>query len=261
MRRTAIWLLSLAVCLSLALAGLAGPKKPVKPEDTLARAAFRDDVADRIRSDGTYACDDYHYVDSEDTCNVSGDLVVSKVYGGGPLDGQYFLRTIDTKAPQEDVQDPTRWLVLDFTDGLNDSSCQALDTKLQDYEGKDPEAFPPEDPNQDPCIDWVEVRFAAHKAFKSGAQYTTLGILIDGPDLMQRGKKTWTAWNAKWLLEFVNPLVIEHPDPDDLNTVILSTMDGLDQAELWTLSERTGEPETLVGTYSMPFEVTITKLP
>jgi len=198
---------------------------------------------------------DYDYADFDDPCEP-GHRGNSKVYGGGPLDGQYFLRPTETNFP-----DPTRWLVLDFTEGLAGSGCLNLDLQLSEYEGRHPDVDSPP-VNTDPCIDQVEVRFAAHKAFKSGAEYTTVGILIDGPDLMQRGGsgRTWVQWNAKWLLEFVNPLTIT-PDPDDPNTVELSITDSLDQAELWTLNERSGKKQDLVGTYKMPFALTITKLP
>ncbi len=221
-----------------------------QPSGFLARADFRDLSTDRIRSDGVAlpsACEGADYADVDDPCGPGDDASASNVYGTG----LYFLRTL---MPYD--SNPTRWAVLDFSQPLSGSSCPGLDSILKAYQGRDPAAFSPEDP--DPCIDLLEVRLFADKAYAPGAAFTPVGILIDAPDLVRSGSGTQTRWNSKYTLGFVNPLTITPPGGA---TITLDTIAGLEQAQLWTLSPKTGKKETLIGTYKMPFQLTIARLP
>ena len=231
------------------------------PNDAPARASFRDlgyvggppyTEVDRIQSDGVLLAPPCtgQYADVGDPCQPSQGAV-SLVLN----DGSYFLRTLSMQSPH-----PTRYLVLDFTEGLGDSACLNLDVRLSNYPGRSPDATSPVNP--DVCVDFAEVRLSAGSAFKHGAEYTSVGLAIDGPDLKQgRGKQPdSTQWNAKYYLTFVNPLRITFPDPMDPDTLILSTMDGLEQAELWTVQPKTGGYGTLLGRYRMPFAVTIVRV-
>ncbi len=218
------------------------------PQDTLATAEFFDASTDRIRSDSRDlpdGCLPGDYADATDPCNP-GHTGVSHIYASG----QYFLRTVSGHPLV-----PTRWLVLDFGEPLS-GSCPRLDTKLSDYPGRNRNAFSPVDPSD--CVDDVEVRFSADKAFAPGAEYTPVFLVIDGPDASTI-QSTGVQWNAKYYLDFVNPLTITRSP--DATTAILNTMDGLEQAQLWTVNPKNGKRQTLVGTYKMPFQVTIAARP
>lgn len=225
------------------------PKGSNTSTDPLIRADFRDLATDRIRSDGKglpVACGAYDYADRNDACQP-GYGGVSKILSNGV----YFMRTLWTL----DLN-PTRWLVLDFTEGLFGSACPGLDTKLTNYPGRDPAAFSPEDPN--PCIDLLEVRFFLDKAYAPGSQFTPIRLIIDGPDSWNT--TTGVQWNQKYELDFVNQATITL-DPLDANTITVTTITGAEQAELWTLSPKTGKKQTKLGTYRMPFQVRLTKVP
>jgi hypothetical protein len=238
----------------------AGKKPPTGPD--LMRADFRDsgDVGsppgtsyvDRIQWDSKIIPSCLaDYVDFDDPCGPGHRGVISH----GTRKGGYLLRTVNLWDPT-----PERWLVFDFTDGVDGSGCQDLDEELLNYPGRNPAAVSPYDASS--CVDLLEVRFWVSNAFTPGAEYAGLNIVIDGPDLIPgRGKKKEdrNQWNAKWYLNPVNPLKITHTA--DPNTVILTTMDGLEQAELWTVNQQTGDFEELLGTYWMPFQVTLTRLP
>jgi hypothetical protein len=219
------------------------------PQNTFATADFPDSAADRIRSDGQLLpqqCLPGDYADYNDPCGP-GCRVVSYVMAGWT----YFLRTVSDQVP-----DPERWLVLDFSVPLPGSACPGIDTKLSDYPGRNPAvSSPPVDP--DDCIDLVEVRFFADKAFAPGAEYSPVSLVIDGPDASTI-QSTGVQWNAKYYLDFVNPLRITRSGPA---AVTLETMDGLEQAQLWTVNPKTGKRQKLLGTYSMPFQVTIAARP
>ncbi len=216
------------------------------------RAVFRDDPFDGVRSDGIVPpsnCDSWDYVDSDDPCyGGSSPLVtVSMVHS----DGLYFLRTVSNFDPGT----VDRWLVLDFSDSVEDP-CPDLDTQIR-YDpdtDEDVRGFLPV--NFDSCIDYVEVRFAAYGAFKPNVSQTTVRILIDQP-VRKHGKgknaEDYTQWDAKFTLEFVNPLTLTGAGP---GTVIVGA-DGDDfRAELW--NNKTGKKGELLGLYEMPFQLTIT---
>lgn len=207
---------------------------------------------DRIQSDGVWLSPPCtgQYADVDDPCQPGDGVVVMGEAGGG-----LFLRTLHLQNPN-----PTRYLVLDFSEPLGDSVCLNVDVQFSDYPGRSPEATSPVNPAA--CVDFVEVRFSADSAFKAGAQYTMVGMALDAPDLKQgRGKQPdTTQWNAKYYLNFVNPLTITFPDPADPGTVVLTTIDGLEQAELWTVNPKNGGNGELLGTYRMPFSVTLVRL-
>ncbi len=222
------------------------------PKDTIATADFLDASTDRIRSDVDQDhglpgdCLPGDYADATDPCEP-GHTGVSYIYATG----QYFLRTLSGHPLV-----PTRWLVLDFADVLS-GGCLGIDSILLSYSGRKAGAFSPEDPDHAPCVDWVEVRFSADKAFAPGAEYTPVFLVIDGPDASTI-QSTGVQWNAKYYLDFVNPLKITRSGPA---AVTLETMDGLEQAQLWTVNPKNGKRQTLKGTYRMPFQVTIAARP
>jgi len=251
--------LALTAVLCLAAGSAQAKGKPQPSEDTVVRAEFRDadnDLTDRITSDGvglsgSCATLIYDYVDRNDPCY------------GTPADPQatisykdYFLRTVTNKLPTQ----VDRWLVLDFSDGDVDD-CPDLDKKLWDYPGRDPDVWIPA--WIEGCVDHLEVRFRAYGPFEPSAQDTEVHIIIDGPDLVDEGKrKERTQWNAKFYLDFVNPLSIVERSAD-LDTVIIGK-DGDDDflAQLWTVNQRTGKREyPPLGIYRMPFQLTLTRVP
>jgi hypothetical protein len=214
----------------------------------LVRAAFRDVSTDRLRSDGVVlpgSCLGYDYADANDPCQPgyhgSSQIMASN---------DYFLRTLATQDTN-----PNRWMVLDFSQTLNGSLCPGLDTQLLAYPGRNPAAFSPQNP--DPCVDFLEVRLFVTDPFGAGAQFTSVNLIIDGPDLTRTGTNQW---DNKYQLNFVNPLSLV-PDPVDPNTVTVTTVTGQEQAELWTTNQKTGKQGTLLGRYTMPFQVKLTKLP
>lgn len=215
---------------------------------TLVRADFDDStLADgnpvyRIRSDANGApCVSYDYTDESDpVCpSDSASFMLSK------LDS--FLRTISSH-----TTNPTRWLVLDFSEPLAGSVCPNLDVALANYPGRNPAAFSPVNP--DSCTDTLEVRFFVYGAFKPGATDCTIRVIIDGPDLItpKRGAP-YNQWNAKYELLFVNPVPIVSRSADG-KTVQIDT-GTVTIAELWTSG---GSQQ--IGAFNMPFRLKLTKL-
>ncbi len=224
------------------------------------RAVFRDDPSDGVRSDeqGTsllpLACQPWDYVDTDDPC-----------YGGGPplvtvslvhSDGLYFLRTVTNFDPRT----VDRWLVLDFSDSVV-GPCPGLDTQIAADPDTDEDVGGFLPVNSDPCIDYVEVRFAVHEAFKPNVSQTTVGILIDQPVRKYgKGKKAedYTQWDAKFALDFINPLTLTRDAPDRVTVGDVSEIDGDDfRAELWTFDNKGRRGDSL-GIFKMEFELTIT---
>lgn len=216
--------------------------------NSFARVSFRDTSTDRLRSDGAVlpsTCLGYDYVDGHDPCQ-SGKDGSSQIM----TSGDYFMRTLNTQDAT-----PARWLVVDFSQGLNGSLCQGLDTQLLAYPGRNPAAISPQNP--DPCIDFLEVRLFVTDPFGAGAQFTSVNLIIDGPDLTRTGTNQW---DSKYSLNFVNALTLT-PDPSDPNSVTVTTVAGQEEAQLWTVNPKTGKQGTLLGTYAMPFQVKLTRLP
>lgn len=233
------------------------------PPQTRVRATFRNSAmnpTDRVLSDGKQPCG-YHYVDKDDA-DCSADLA-EKVGSYVSSGEDYFLRTV--KGCCEEMN-PVRWLVVDFSipaDSPTESPCPALDTRIRTYEGlsgtRNPDAVSPENP--DPCVDFVEVRFFAQSALHPQAAFATVNVIIDGPDLRtvkEKGKivDTGVMWNGKFQLKFVNPLTREVVG----NTVVLTTMPGLDQVELWGDFNQSGNTTKLLGTYRMPMQLILEKV-
>lgn len=246
---------------------LPGVLVPARPQGgtTFARSDFRDFVTDpatgattfdRIRSDGNFFPCGYDYVNLDDL--LCADSIDAKNSRSTVLSQRtYFLRTLANHTPN-----PTRWLVLDFSAPADiNSPCHNLDQILAkdspNYPGtRDPNANSPTNNIADPCVDSLEVRFFADKAFANGAVATPVSIIIDGPDSVKTKQGTRLQWNAKYSLDFVNPLKVTRVDN---NTAIVETVGTLDTAELWTLNSH-GENDQLLGTYHMPFRVVITRL-
>lgn len=272
-RRTSLIIaLALLVALCLAAGSVQAKRKNPPTQDTLVRADFRDAGDDRITSDGVGVpplCDQpspgdlvYDYVDQHDPCLGGYDPATIS-------HRDYLLRTVTTNLETP----PVHWLVLDFSDGepvdpLDPYGqrwpCHDLDWQLssanQDYPERDPDAVSPENPLA--CIDFLEVRFWASDPFDP-SDSTQVNIVIDGPDLVGKGRNQRTQWNAKYYLDFINPLTVTHTQ--DPNTLTIGDDDGDDRddfrAELYTVNQKNGRREDLLGIYDMPFQLTLTRLP
>ena len=220
-----------------------------QPSEAPARSNFRADSTVRVRSDGNLldpSCGDNDYADVTDPnplCN--GHRMYSSVGRTGELRGRYFLRTEFPLDPN-----PTRWLVLDFSQRVGTSSCPGLDTILKAYPGRYATAFSPENP--DPCIDLVEIALFTEDAFPPGTLTTAVKIRIDGPDLVGHGRQQRNQWNGKYWLRFTRPLSIARYL--DTNKITLTTVD-THEATLWKITQ---SGDQFMGTYAMPFQVTIT---
>jgi len=178
--------------LALVSTGVAAPEAWAQT----AKADFRDSAADKVRSDfgtsfdpaGTlsnYQPCGVDYVDTTDTCTpaTDGDR---NTYSKELTRGTYFLRTISSH-----TNNPTRWLMLDFSTPVAGSSCLGLDTRIKSYQGRSPSAQSPENP--DPCVDYVEARFYVGRAFDTRVQSGEVEVIIDGPDAAKTA--TGTMWN------------------------------------------------------------------
>jgi len=276
-RRTSL-IIALALLVALCLAAGSVQAKGKKPptQDTVVRADFRDAGGDRITSDdvGLWPpCHElfydgelyYDYVDRDDPCydGVDPQATISH--------RDYLLRTVTTNLATQ----PVRWLVLDFSEGepvdlLQPDGdwwrCRNLDWQLSsgnpDYPGRRAEVESPL--NGDLCVDFLEVRFWAYGPFEPSAQDTEVHLVIDGPDLVGgKGKNAedYTQWNAKFYLDFINPLTVTlHPGDSNTRTI---GEDGRDdfRAELWTVNQKNGRREDLLGIYNMPFQLTVTRVP
>jgi hypothetical protein len=206
------------------------------------RADFRDATSDQVRSDATdtfYRPCGFDYVDKNDSCtnDLSAKNSISRTEF--PLD-YWFFRTV-----RDCCAVPTRWLVLDFSVGIG-SGCPDLDSQYANYPGYG--QTPSQPPAITGCVDNLEVRFSADNVFNSRAMATPVRMLIDAPDLTKSGN---LQGNVKWRLDFVNPLTIMR-NPDGTTTI--ETVEAT--AELWTIG-RNGRKDTKLGTYSMPFAVTL----
>src|SRR3990172_5082731 len=214
----------------------------------LVRSDFGDLSIDGIRSDGNpaFTCDgaSYDYIDNEDSCDPNDVDTASRLINLAT----YFLRV----SAGDQIGQP-RWMVLDFgTDP--DPTCPDLDVQLSSYAGRYPGVVDP--PVVEGCIDNVAVRFFSDGAFKTGVQSSAIHLLIDGPDEVKTGRSTRLQWNAKYQLEFVNPLsVAQAADP---NTIVVGADLDDFRAELWTLT-KTLRKDMLLGTFNMPFQATLTK--
>jgi len=240
------FVVAMAVCLGLTLHARAGKGggTPKNVPNFLARADFRDAIGDAIQSDGrfTFSCDgvSYDYIDDQDTCDLLNDVHTASFLG---KDATYFLRP-----SPGDLSGAPRWLVLDFGTAGN-PACPDLDTALSSYPGRYPGVTDP--PVTSGCVDNVAIRFFANKAFQAGAQTASVYLLIDGPD-----QEVWgLQWNAKYRLEFVNPLSVASVGVD---TITVATVSDDFRAQLWSLS-KTGRKHTLIGIFQMPFQVTVKK--
>jgi hypothetical protein len=223
------------------------------PNVALAAADFRDAETDGVKSDGRGpellpGCAPFDYVDVADPCGSSISTVSKAGFG-------YNLRTVSNLEPLTAV----RWLVVDFSHPYGAYQCPGLDTQLiQEIANNTyPGVLPPE--NADPCIDYVEVRLVAEGAFQPQVFTTTLNMLIDTPVLkMGKGKKAqpYTQWDARFILNFVNPLTLTYTSPD---TVVVGAPGDDFRTELWTFDQQKGTFGEFLGFYTMPVQLTITK--
>lgn len=198
-----------------------GGKQPPN-QNFLTRSDFGDADRDGVRSDGQSILvppECGSYDYVDNQDTCSGDVRTTSYL---QTDGGYFLTT--------HTQDATvdRWLVLDFGAG---DACPVSDVDL----------------NSDPECQ-VTVRFFADKAFHSQATSTPVRILIEKFD------PSLGYWATKYELDFINTLSISPADP---NTVEIGAGPNDFRADLWTVVR--GKKRTLLGTFTMPFFLTLTK--
>ncbi|HXE74779.1 MAG TPA: hypothetical protein VNN18_03945 [Candidatus Xenobia bacterium] len=249
---------------------------------TLVRADFADTSGQRIRSDGQATPCGYDYVDFSDPCTGSvdstGEVIpnAEQATDSLTLSDRYWLRMVpgccvpsvnSEKAEWEQyVAEPSRWLVLDFSDRVGGSSCLNIDQEIADAVGDTdwsalttadgsplPTPVPPV-PNSDPCVDHLIVRFPADHAFL-GDGTASLEILVDEPRAVTsrvKGRKSsGLQWNARYSLLFRQLLeAVVNPISGD---TILQT-GGCSDCDLADLLNPNG---TVIGTYHMPFSVTL----
>jgi hypothetical protein len=242
-KRLFFFVVAMLMCLGLSLHARAGKGgTPKNVPNFLARADFHDQVGDAIRSDGEFTslCGNYDYIDNQDTCDPN-DVVTASFLG---KDATYFLRPFPG-----DLSGEPRWLVLNFGTDAGNPPCPDLDTALSNYPGRYTGVAVP--PVTSGCIDNVAVRFFANQAFQAGAQTTSVYLLIDGPD-----QEVWgLQWNAKYRLEFVNPLSVVAVDADTITVATVSDA----PAQLWSLSKTGRKVTPPMGIFNMPFQVTVKK--
>ncbi len=158
------------------------------------------------------------------------DCVTSQVSGG-----LYFLRTVQQNCV------PTRILVLDFTDFVtNTNSCAKIG---------DPDT---NTVTLDPCganINIPDIRFYAGNLFKPGATSTTVSLLIN---------LTRNFHEQDFELVFEKPVCITGSGVMEAGVACSDNLAGTDVADLSQINETTGQP-TEIGTYHMPFKVTVTE--
>ena len=250
-----------------------GPQSPV-------RALFANTAGLRIRSDGQTTPCGYDYVHFTDPCtglvDSTGTVVPNPEQATASTGGgQLWLRMVpgccipavnEAKVEWESyVAAPSRWLVLDFSSRVNGSPCLDIDREIADAVGTTnwsalttadgsplPTPVPPA-PNPDRCVDHVNVRFQAGHAF-TGDGTTGLNIQIDEPQAVStrvKGKKSSKLqWNARYSLVFLLPLLAT---PDASGNIILQP-GGCGDCDLAELREADG---TVIGTYHMPFSLTL----
>ena len=247
----------------------------------LVRARFNTS-GQRIRSDGQATPCGYDYVHFSDPCtglvDSTGGVIPNpqQATDSLTLSDRYWLRTQpDCCIPvvneahvgwESYVAEPSRWLVLDFSEPVGGSSCRNIDQEIADAVGDTdwssltaadgsplPTPVPPA-PNPDACVDNLSVRFPADHAFL-GDGTASLEILIDEPQavsLRVKGKKSWRLqWNARYSLLFRQPLQAV-VDPISGDTTLQTG--GCGDCDLADLLDVNG---SVRGTYHMPFSVTL----
>ena len=233
-----------AVAISIAI--------PATAQAQTVRAQFQDLLTDRVRSDGNFSPCGVDYVDQTATCLPS--TANDRNSSSNKLSAiEYYLRTVEwccDTDPSGPVNNPSRWLVLDFSEGISGMVCPELDTALSAYPGRSPNAVLPL--NSAPCTSNVAVRLFADQAFHKRAQETPVRISIDGPDLVtSRQGVSRTQWNTKFWLNLVMS-IIRNSD----GSVVTLTNTGTDDDRTAVLTNAAGT--TVIGTYEMPFTVTLT---
>lgn len=248
----------------------------------LVQARFANTGGQRIQSDGQASPCGYDYVDFSDPCTGSvdstGEVIpnAEQATDSLTLSDRYWLRMVpgccvpsanSEKTEWEPyVAEPSRWLVLDFSDRVGGSPCLNIDQEIADAVGDTdwsalttadgsilPTPAPPV-PNPDPCVDHLIVRFPADHAFL-GDGSASLEILIDEPRAASsrvKGKKSWgLQWNARYSLLFRQPLeAVVNPISGDTT---LQT-GGCSDCDLADLLNSNG---SVIGTYHMPFSLTL----
>ena len=186
----------------------------------------------------------------------------SDISGGG----RWFLMTTAGEVQPEQVE---RWLVVDFSVGIDGSECPDLDGIGNADLGIDPIYFPAGTavehphpaPNSAPCVDNLTVRFAADRILKNRAEYQSPAITIR---YRPNGSDYWIPWGS---ITHINPLYLRDPSDDDGDPFkgrdcrVMSTRPAWDlphdrqEAELSMFL--TPSEEVLIGNYNLPLEVCV----
>ncbi len=287
-RKSAGVIVLLGAMLSIAVITTTGTKSSGFGAGTLIRAKFRsrlnDPTApdDRIRSDGLFAqytqfssppqtCGNVDYVDKADTCTNLATPNAAQASGSTQLTGSlYFLRTIplccatSTNGWEQYVVQPSRWLVLDFSNPAAGFACPAIqiqgvlmkiDQQIQyDASHTNWGSLPPPTPppaTASGCVNNVDVRFQADQALNPNATSTSLNLVIDQPELqVSRTGGARIYWDGLYGLHFEQPVQIKR---DPASGAVTLTTDG-SSSDLADLLDANNNP---VGTYHMPFSVTL----
>jgi hypothetical protein len=178
----------------------------------------------------------------------------SNVSGGG----RWFLITSAGEVTQDQV---VRWLVFDFSDGIDGSECPNLDGGNADL-GIDPiysadGEYPHHSINPDPCVDNLSVRLSADRILKSNANSQQLNMEIyHRPD----GSIWWIPWGR---ITFINSLYLRDPVSEGpfsgRNCRVMSTRPAWDRPhdkqEAEVSMYISPSEELLIGNYNLPLEV------
>jgi hypothetical protein len=258
------YLVGIVVFMFVVAAAIVSDAKGKPAQSSSVRAKFRNSASDGIKSDGQFAnlaeagqsCGDVDYVDKTDACTITNAAKAStSSIAGGSL---YELRPIPECCTNQSNPDlpwgpyelsPSRYIVLDFSSG---SGCLNIDQQIHDdasTNGSGATTPLNTDSTTAQCVDFLEVRFEAAQAFSRGASSTSLKLIIDEPQLiLAKHGSSSTQWDAIYTLQFASALPIIHNSD---GSVTLTAAGSNATASLLDPNNN------VVGTYSMPFSVTL----
>ena len=219
-------------------------------------AANATNVPYAMRSDGLYRPCGWDYVDKSDGCTGLGLPNDVQADASNMLTGNStWLRTVlaccsGDASLDNWVYTPTRWIVLDFTN--SGGGCPNLDQTIANHASANGSAaHPPLNP--DACVDFVEIRFKADHVFSKNTKSTSVSLNIDEPQLqVLTGGGTRTQWNTIYLLQYEKAVSVIH----NLDGTVTITTGKTATAQL--LDANTN---AVLGTYNMPFSMTVKQVP
>ena len=219
-------------------------------------AANANNVPYALRSDGLYQPCGWDYVDKTDTCTGLGLPNDVQADASNMLTGDTsWLRTVVQCCSGDAIWDnwvytPTRWIVLDFTN--SGGGCPNLDQTIANHASANGSAAHPP-LNADPCVDFVEIRFKADRVFSKNTKSTSVSLNIDEPQLqVLTGGGTRTQWNTIYFLQYEKAVSVIH----NLDGTVTLTTGSKATAQL--LDANTN---AVLGTYNMPFSITMKQVP